>query len=118
MAVSGAFKDFVRDLLTGFGPIAIRNMFGGAGVYAEGVMFAILADDTLYLKTNAVSALAFAGEGMGPFKYHPRGKAPVALSYWEVPPRLLEDPEEFAAWARQAHRIALESKAPPRRKRH
>jgi DNA transformation protein len=107
----------VRDLLADFGPVTIRNMFGGAGVYADGVMFAILADDTLYLKTNAVTAFAYASEGMTPFKYAPRGKEPVAMSYWEVPPRLLEEPDELAGWAREAHRIANPSKTKSPRKR-
>ena len=53
MAVTEGFKNFVRDLFADFGPVTIRNMFGGAGVYADGVMFAILAEDTLYLKTDA-----------------------------------------------------------------
>jgi DNA transformation protein and related proteins len=118
MPVAEGFKEFVRDLLAGFGPVTIRNIFGGAGVYADGVMFAILADDVLYLKTDAVSAFAFASEGMTPFKYQLSGKEPVAISYWEVPPRLLEDPEELAIWARQAHRIALASKGALRRKRN
>jgi DNA transformation protein len=111
MAVSEGFKEFVRDLLADFGPVTIRNMFGGAGVYAGGVMFALLADDTLYLKTNVVSAFAFASEGMTPFKYTPRGREPVAMPYWQVPPRLLEQPEELLAWAQQAHSIALAGKA-------
>jgi DNA transformation protein and related proteins len=117
MAVTEGFKEFVRDLFADFGPVTIRNMFGGAGVYADGVMFAILVDDTLYLKTNEVSALAYASEGMTPFKYTPRGKAPVAMSYWEVPPRLLEEPDELAAWAREAHRIACATRAAPQRRR-
>ena len=116
MVVSEGFKQFVRDLFADFCPVTIRNMFGGAGVYADGVMFAILADDTLYLKTSAVSAFAYASEGMTPFKYTPRGKEPVAMSYWEVPPRLLEEPEELAAWAREAHRIACASRTAPPRK--
>jgi DNA transformation protein len=116
MAVSEGFKEFIRELLADFGPVIIRNMFGGAGVYADGVMFAILANDVIYLKTNAVSAFAFASEGMTPFTYQPKGKAPIALPYWEVPPRLLETPEELAAWAREAHRIASETKAKPLRK--
>ena len=52
MAVTEGFKDLVRDLLADFGPVTIRNMFGGAGIYAGGVMFAILDDDVLYLKTD------------------------------------------------------------------
>ena len=117
MPVSAAYKAFIEDLLSGFGRVTIRNMFSGAGLYADGVMFAILADDTLYLKTNAVSAFAFASEGMTPFKYQPAGKDPVAMPYWEVPPRLLEEPEELARWARQAHDIARASKAKAPRKR-
>jgi len=116
MAVTEGFKDFVQDLLADFGPVSIRNMFGGAGVYADGVMFAILADDTLYLKADETSARAFASEGMRPFTYRAAGKAPVAMSYWEVPERLLEDPEELAAWAGEAHRIACASKAKTSRK--
>jgi DNA transformation protein len=116
MPPSEGFKDFIRDQL---GPVSIRNMFGGAGIYADGVMFAILADDTLYLKADGTTAPAFEAEGMGPFTYTPKDKAAVAMSYWEVPPRLLEEPDELAAWARDAHRIARRSKAkpPPRRKR-
>ena len=79
MPVSAAYKDFVQDLLTGFGPVSIRNMFSGAGIYAEGVMFAILADDTLYLKADALFAQAFAAEGKGPFTYRPKGRDPVAI---------------------------------------
>ena len=110
MAPSDGFKDFIKDQLAGFGPVTIRNMFGGAGVYADGVMFAILSNDILYLKADEASARAFAAEGMGPFTYQPAGKPPVAMSYWEVPPRLLEEPDELAEWAREAHRIAYASK--------
>ena len=111
MAVTDGFKDFVRELLADFGPVDIRNMFGGAGVYTDGVMFAILVDDTLYLKTDAASARLFESEGMGPFTYMPAGKKRVAMPYWEVPPRLLEEPEQLVAWAREAHRIARAGKA-------
>jgi DNA transformation protein len=115
MAVSEGFKEFVRDLFADFAAVTIRNMFGGAGVYADGVMFAILVDDTLYLKADAASQQDFKREGMKPFTYRPSGKGPVSMSYWEVPPRLLEEPDELAGWAREAHRIACASRrAPPR----
>lgn len=109
MAVTEGFKGFVTDLLADFGPVSIRNMFGGAGVYADGVMFAIL-------KADKVSARAFEAEGMGPFTYEPAGKSPIAMPYWEVPPRLMEEPEELASWAREAHRTARASKAKSPRK--
>ena len=117
MPVSEGFKDFVKDLLGGFGPVTIRNMFGGAGVYADGVMFAILVDDVLYLKADEASRQAFASEGMRPFTYRSAGKDPVSMPYWEVPPRLLEEPDELVSWAGEAHRIAHASKAKAPRKR-
>jgi DNA transformation protein and related proteins len=117
MAVSEGFKDLIRDLLAAFGPVTIRNMFGGAGIYADGVMFAILDDDVLYLKADAISQRAFKGEGMEPFTYLKEGKGMVAMSYFEVPPRLLEEPDELVAWARQAHRIAAAGKERRPRKR-
>ena len=116
MPVSEGFKDFVRDLLLDFGPVIIRNMFGGAGVYADGVMFAVLANDTFYLKADETSARAFAGEGMQPFTYRPEGRDPIAMSYWEVPPRLLEELQELVSWAREAHRIACATKSKPIRR--
>ncbi len=116
MAASEGFKDFIRDQLAGFGSVTIRNMFSGAGIYADGVMFALLADDVLYLKADESSARAFAAEGMSPFTYRRAGKAPVAMSYWEAPPRLLEEPDELAAWAREAYRVACAAKVKPSRK--
>jgi DNA transformation protein len=114
MAANSSYKTFLHDLLVDFGPVEIRNMFGGAGIYADGVMFAILVEDTLYLKADEVSARDFAAEDKGPFTYRPKDRRPVAMSYWEVPDRLLDDPAELAIWARRAHAIAAAGKA----KRH
>lgn len=89
MPVSRAYKAFIQDLLSDFGPVNIRNMFSGAGIYADGVMFAILVDDRLYLKADSLSARDFAAEGKGPFTYRPRaglrslcliGRSPNACS--------------------------------------
>jgi DNA transformation protein and related proteins len=114
MPVSAAYKSFIQDLLSDFGPVSIRHMFSGAGVYADGVMFAILVEDTLYLKADEVSAPDVAAEGKGPFTYRPKGRGQVALSYWEVPERLLDDPEELVTWARRSHAVALAAKADKR----
>jgi DNA transformation protein len=115
MPLTPGFKEFLADLFCSFGPVSIRTMFGGAGVYADGVIFAILVDDTLYFKADKASAPAFASEGKGPFTYRPKDRAPVAMSYWEVPDRLLDDPDEFAVWARRAHAVALAAKNKSRR---
>ena len=66
MPVSAAYRSFIQDLLADFGPVSIRHMFSGAGIYADGVMFAILAEDTLYLKADEVSARAFAARSLSP----------------------------------------------------
>lgn len=122
MTASDGFKDFIKDQLTGFGPVRIRNMFGGAGVYADDVMIALIADDTLYLKADETTVPAFEAEGMGPFVYERRGREPVAMSYWELPPRLLDDPDALSKWARDAHAIARARKSKaarkPARKKH
>ncbi len=107
MPVTDGYKQYLKDLLAAFGPVTIRNMFSGAGVYADGVIFAILVDDTLYLKADEAFARDFAAEGKGPFTYRPKSRAPVAMSYWEVPDRLLDDPDELVQWARRAHAVAL-----------
>jgi DNA transformation protein len=73
-------------------------------------MFGILADDVLYLKTDQNSARAFREEGMEPFTYVTEGKGPVAMSYAEAPPRLLDEPDELVGWAREAYRVARASK--------
>jgi DNA transformation protein len=81
-------------------------------------MFAILANDTFYLKADATSVRAFADDGMQPFSYQPEAREPIVMSYWKVPPRLLEEPQELVSWVRDTHRIACASKSrPPRRKR-
>ena len=117
MTASEGFKDFITDQLTAFGPVRIRNMFGGAGVYADDVMFALIADDTLYLKADESSVPAFEAEGMGPFVYESEDRKPIAMSYWELPPRLLDDADELAQWARQAYAIACAAKAKTSRKK-
>ena len=117
MPISLTYKAFVQDLLAEFGPVDIRSMFSGAGVYADGVMFALLANDTLYLKADADFARDFEAEGKRPFTYRPKGGKPVAMSYWEVPERLLDDPSELAAWAHRAHAIAAAAKTKPQRHR-
>lgn len=101
MTASEGFVELLKDALSGLGPVSVRRMFGGAGVYAGGVMFALISDDTLYLKADAQSQPAFEAEGLEPFVYQSRGRT-IALSYWRAPERLLDDPDEMLAWARRA----------------
>ena len=89
------------DLLAGLGPVTSRRMFGGAGLYLDGVMFALIADEVLHLKADADLAAALAAEGSGPFVYVGKGK-PVTMSYWRLPEAALDDPETACAWAARA----------------
>lgn len=110
MAVDPGFRDFVQDQLSGLGTVTIRSMFGGAGVYADGVMFALIAFDTLYFKGDDTTASDFEAEGCEPFTYEGKGK-PIRMSYWQVPERLFEDPDDMLDWAKRALAVARQSKS-------
>lgn len=105
MTASDGFIELLKDSLRGLGPVSVRRMFGGAGVYADGVMFGLVADDTLYLKADDATKRAFEAEGQVPFVYEGRGKV-IAMSYWRIPERLLDDPDEMVDWARTALGVA------------
>jgi DNA transformation protein len=110
MSASPGFITLLEDLLRPLGPITVRRMFGGAGVYCDGLFFAIVDDDTLYLKTDEKGRAAFAAEGMGPFTYMTKDGPGTLMTYWRAPERLFDDSEDMIAWARQAldaaHRAA------------
>ena len=105
----------MADLFAAFGPVRTRRMFGGAGLYAEGVMFALEADGTLYLKADAALAADFEALGCVPFSYEARGRRRV-ISYWSVPEAALDDPDEMAHWARRALAVALAAAVSRRRR--
>ncbi len=116
MAVNPSFKAFVTEQLAGVGPFSIRGMFGGAGVFADGVMFALIYQDTLYLKADPESAKAFEAEGARPFTYETSQGTHTLGSYWQVPERLFDDPDEMTEWARRALEIARSLQKPKARK--
>jgi len=112
--------EFIRDLFAQFRPITVRRMFSGAGLYCDGVMFGLVVRGTIYLKADATSSADFVREGSGRFTYT-RGKAAgrageQALSYWRLPDRLYDDPDELAAWAERALAIAQRQKVAPRQR--
>jgi DNA transformation protein len=81
-------------------------MFGGAGLYADGVMFGLVADGVIHLKTDAATVPGFEAEGCRPFEYGTRAGRRAIISYWRLPDRLYDDPEELGQWARQAVEVA------------
>jgi DNA transformation protein and related proteins len=110
--------EFIRDLFAPFGPVTVRRMFGGAGIYREGLMFALVFDGAIFLKVDEASIPDFEREGSRPFVYT-RAKSPgkigrASLSYWRLPERLYDDPEELAVWAERALAVAQRKKITPR----
>ena len=104
------FTAHVCDLLETLGPVAPRRMFGGWGLYLDGVMFALIEQDRLFLKADRETEARFAEAGCQPFTYVARGRT-IALSYFEVPDGSLEDPDELLPWAELALRSARRAKA-------
>jgi DNA transformation protein and related proteins len=103
----------LQDALAGFGSITVRRMFGGAGVYCDGVIFALVVQDIIYFKADAGSIPAFEAEGMGPFTYQTKRGQRGLSSYWQIPDRLLDEPDELATWAVAS--IAVSKAAKPAR---
>jgi len=100
---SEGFRQFVLDQLERL-DVAPKSMFGGTGLYADGVFFGIIAMDTLYLKVDDSSRVLFEREGMKPFKPYP-GR-PRTMKYYEVPLAVLESAPELERWARRAIAVA------------
>ena len=104
MAVSEEYRSYVLDQLGEFGPVESRRMFGGVGIYCDRVMFALIADDVLYLKVDDSNRDEFEQAGMGPFR--PFADKPTVMSYYEVPVDVLEDRDRLAQWSRRALAVA------------
>lgn len=111
MASSAGFLAFLDEQLAGIGPVSIRRMFGGAGVFADGIMFALVSDDTLYFKVDETTRADFEAEGMGAFTYATKDGRNTLVSYWRAPERLFDEPDEMLAWARKALTIARSADA-------
>ena len=118
------FIPFLKELLQGLGPVTSRRMFGGHGLYCEGLMFAIVMDNRLYLKADETNRPDFEGRGLSPFSYSMKGKT-VALSYWAAPDSVFDEPAEAVRWAllsweaaarRQAVKAKASEKAKARRR--
>jgi DNA transformation protein and related proteins len=110
--------EFIHELFSQFRPVTVKRMFGGAGLYCEGLMFGLVFDGTVFLKVDETSIPDFEREGSQPFVYT-RAKSPGrvgrhSLSYWRLPERLYDDPDELVVWAGRALAIAERKKTVPR----
>ena len=98
MANSADFLEHVLDLARPVGPADARRMFGGHGVYVDGVIVGLVVDDTLYLKTDAETRPAFEARGHTPFCFTSKQKGNVSTSYYQPPEEALEDRAAMREW--------------------
>src|ERR1700716_984100 len=113
-------RDFLVDLFSDFGPVTIRPMFSGFGISVDGINFALALRAGLYFRADEETIPQFEAEGSNPFQYQTRAKTVTVNSYWQLPARLFDDPEDLTDWARAAlaaaQRAAVRKKRPKARK--
>jgi DNA transformation protein len=106
MGASDEFVGYVVDQLAGWGEISVRRMFGGAGLYREGTMFGLIADDVAYLKVDDSNRDDFLRAGSSAFRPYPDKAKSTIMSYFEIPADVLENPDELGRWAQRSWTIA------------
>jgi DNA transformation protein and related proteins len=95
-------RDFLLDLFSDFGSVTIRRMFSGFGISVDGTTFALALRGGLYFRADDQTIQRFEAEGSTPFQYQTRAKTVTVRSYWRLPERLYDDPQELTGWARAA----------------
>jgi DNA transformation protein len=111
-----SFKEFVLDQLAALPEVRARAMFGSYGLYSGEHFFGILDEGRLFFKTDERSKADYTARGMRPIAYESKGRL-VTMNFYEVPPDVLEQPQELAEWARKAIGVAASSRKLKRVKR-
>ena len=102
MVASATFAEFLREQLAPLGRITVRRMFGKTGVFCDGVMFGMVTENTLYFRVDDQNRVTFReAEAFPPLNYAKKGSI-IDLSFWRVPERLFDEPDELVAWAQAA----------------
>ena len=110
-----ALKEFIEEQLASLGPVTVRRMFGGGGIFLDGLMFGLIIDDRLYFKVDDANRPAFEAEGQQPFAYAKSNGRTTVMSFWTAPERLLDEPDDLVAWARGAWAVARRAKSKARK---
>lgn len=113
MALSKEQREYVAhivDLLQFIGPVESKSMFGGFGVFLEGLMFGLVADNELYLKVDAENRQDYEDLGLQAFSYGKNGKE-FKMSYYQAPEEAMEDAELLSTWASNAYGAAMRAAA-------
>ena len=118
MVASASFAEFLRDALSPLGHLSMRRMFGKTGVFCDGLMFAMVADNTLYFRVDDANRDALAEAAAEPPLSYVKGGESIDLAFWRAPDRLFDDPDELIAWSRHALGAAARVAAgrPPKRR--
>ena len=111
MAYDPDFGEWVREQFAALGQLKIKRMFGGAAVYAHGLIFALLDDGVVWLKADEVNAPLLAAAGARQFTFPAKDGKVMTMAYWSLPESALDDPDEAVAWARQSIDAALRKAA-------
>lgn len=106
-----AFVEHAIDMMRAFGPVEAKSMFGGWGLYHQGLFFALIAEESLYLKVDDVNLGEFEAMGLGPFVYEMKDGEKIVMHYREAPEEALDSPHVMAQWARSAYSAALRAAA-------
>jgi DNA transformation protein and related proteins len=121
MVASAAFAEFLREQLAPLGRVTMRRMFGKSGVFCDGVMLGVVTENTLYFRVDDENRVTFQeAQSYPPLNYAKKGRT-IDLSFWRVPERLFDEPDELINWAQAAlaaaHRVAAKRKrtAPTRK---
>lgn len=119
-----AFIAHLQEVFVDFGDLSAKPMFGGHGIYHDGLMLGLVADEVLYLKVDESTRRAFEAAGCSPFEYVKNGKA-IKMSFYSAPESVFEDRQQARDWARLAYAAAQRSreraparKPPPARSPH
>jgi DNA transformation protein len=110
MPLSPGFSDYVLELISGLGRVQAKRMFGGAGLFRDGVMFGLLLNDVVYFRVDDALAADLKAQGSAPWVYTRNGK-PREMGYWRMPETAADDPDEAVALARRAYAAAVARKA-------
>ena len=120
MALSAEEREHLSDLFRGVGPVTVRRMFGGAGLYLDDACFALVVDGQIMMRGDETLGPAYEDAGSEKWIYDTAKRGSVAMPYWQLPDSAMDDPDEAAAWARRslepARRAAAEKAAAKQRR--
>lgn len=115
MPVTDSFIEYAKDLFAPFGEISVRKMFGGAGVYCDGVFFAIIVDDEIFLKADDISRPEFEALGLEPFRFEMKDGRVESMSYYNPPEDIFDDADELKRWTDMALGAAYRARKPAKK---